>query len=123
MHKLKSFAYRTGATAGAVLATAGTAYAQVSKPNVPNPTNQTDLGRILFDVINALLLFAGAVAVLFLIIGGFRYVVSTGNPDQVEAAKKTILYAILGLIIIFIAFVLVKLVQQYLGVTGTYTVR
>ncbi|MEX1113126.1 MAG: hypothetical protein WED32_01575, partial [Patescibacteria group bacterium] len=72
--------------------------------------------------IEALLLFAGAVAVLFLIIGGFRYVVSTGNPEQVDAARKTILYAILGLIIIFIAFVLTRLIQQYLGVERGFRV-
>ena len=121
MHKLNYLATRVSAGVGAALVTASPVAAQ-TKPNVPNPTKGTNLGDILFDVINALLLFAGAVAVLFLIIGGFRYVVSTGNPEQVEAAKKTILYAILGLIIIFIAFVLVKLVQQYLGVQGKYIV-
>lgn len=98
------------------------AAAEPEKPNVPQPTSGSSLQDILFSVINALLLFAGAVAVLFLIIGGFRYVVSTGNAEQVEGAKKTILYAILGLIIIFIAVVLVQLVQQYLGVKPKFSV-
>jgi NADH:ubiquinone oxidoreductase subunit 6 (subunit J) len=69
------------------------------------------------------LIFAGAVAVLFLIIGGFRYVVSAGNPDQVEGAKKTILYAILGLIVIFVAYVLVTLLQGWLGVTNGFSLN
>lgn len=105
-------------TAGAMtsLALASTAVAQVNPPNIKPPTKGTDLGAILGTVIQSLLIFAGAVAVLFLIIGGFRYVVSAGSADQVEGAKKTILYAILGLIVIFIAYVLVKLIQQYLGV-------
>src|SRR5207248_2195660 len=119
MRKLKELTLATAVS----LSTVGVAYAQVTKPNVPNPVSGTSFGDILTAIINALLLFAGAVAVLFLIIGGFRYVVSAGNPEQVEAAKKTILYAILGLIVIFIAFVLVKLIQQYLGVSGTFTVR
>lgn len=81
----------------------------ITAPTIDNPlSGNQNFGGVLRTVINALLLFAGAVAVLFLIIGGFRYVISAGNAEQVEAAKKTILYAILGLIIIFIAFFLVQ---------------
>lgn len=121
MQRIKQAGYRISGTVTAVAVSAQTAMAQ-QKPSVPNPVNENDLANVLFNVVNALLLFAGAVAVLFLIIGGFRYVVSTGNPDQVDAAKRTILYAVLGLIIIFIAFVLVGLVQSWLGVEGRYEV-
>ena len=121
MQTIKKTAYRIGGTVTAYAVSAQAALAQ-QKPDVPNPVNENTLGDVLFNVVNALLLFAGAVAVLFLIIGGFRYVVSTGNPDQVDGAKRTILYAVLGLIIIFIAFVLVGLVQSYLGVENRYEV-
>lgn len=118
MQKAKQLAYRVGGTVTAVATSAQVALAQnPQRPNIDNPVNENTLGDVLSNVIFALLLFAGAVAVLFLIIGGFRYVISTGNPEQVEGAKKTILYAILGLIIIFVAFVLVRLIQSYLGVT------
>lgn len=104
MKQLRNLLYALSA----VLVSASSAHA-IQGPNLTNPlAGEADFGRILNTIINGLLLFAGAVAVLFLIIGGFRYVVSAGNPDQVEGAKKTILYAILGLIIIFIAFVLVQ---------------
>ena len=111
-------------SAGATLAAtnAQIAFAQVKKPNIDNPVSGSSFGQILADIIDALLLFAGAIAVLFLIIGGFRYVVSTGNEQQVDAARKTILYAVLGLIIIFIAFVLTRLIQDYLGVQGRFQV-
>lgn len=104
------------------LAVATPAWAQ-SRPVIDNPVRSPDLGAVLAAVIKALLLFAGAVAVLFLIIGGFRYVISAGNAEQVEAAKKTILYAVLGLIVIFLAFVLVQLIQNYLGVEGGFTIQ
>lgn len=122
MQRIKKTCYRLGGSALMVATSAQAAMAQ-QRPPVPNPVDENTLGDVLFNVVNALLLFAGAVAVLFLIIGGFRYVVSTGNPDQVDAAKRTILYAVLGLIIIFIAFVLVGLVQSYLGVTSEYDVK
>lgn len=111
MQKLKNALYALSAFAVTGLSATGISAANpVDRPTIPNPTGKTDFGAILNTIITALLFFAGAVAVLFLIIGGFRYVVSAGNAEQVEGAKKTILYAILGLIIIFIAFVLVQLV-------------
>jgi type IV secretion system pilin len=119
---MKQLITRVGAGSALAATQVQLAFAQVSKPNVNNPVGGSNLGQILADVIDALLLFAGAVAVLFLIIGGFRYVVSTGNAEQVDAARKTILYAVLGLIIIFVAFVLTRLVQQYLGVEGRFRV-
>lgn len=115
MKTFKKSLYRLSGATALVAASVKTASAQAV--NVPNPIGgNPDLGSVLASVVNALLIFAGAVAVLFLIIGGFRYVISTGNPEQVEGAKKTILYAILGLIIIFIAYVLVTLIEDQLNV-------
>jgi heme O synthase-like polyprenyltransferase len=115
---IKKTLYRTGGAVALTAASAQVALAQAVQ--VPNPIRGGDLGGVLSGIVNALLIFAAAVAVLFLIIGGFRYVVSTGNPDQVESAKKTILYAILGLIIIFVAYVLVSLLQDWLNVKPDY---
>jgi len=41
----------------------------------------------------------GALAILFVVIGGFRYVISDGDPQKIEQAKKTILYAVIGLVV------------------------
>lgn len=64
-----------------------------------------------------LLLIAGAIAVVFLVIGGVRYVVSAGNPTQTEGAKKTIIYALIGLGVIIAALVLISLVGSLFGAT------
>ena len=118
MNTIKKTLYRTG---GAVAATAASAQVALADAvQVPNPIKGGSLGGVLSGIVQSLLIFAAAIAVLFLIIGGFRYVVSTGNPDQVEGAKKTILYAILGLIVIFVAYVLVTLLQDWLGVKSDF---
>jgi hypothetical protein len=44
-----------------------------------------------------------AISVLFIVIGGLRFVLSTGNPENVSKARETILYAILGLVVALIA--------------------
>lgn len=72
------------------------------------PTTLLGDTGIITTVINILLFIAGALAVIMLIFGGLRYTVSGGNASSVTAAKNTILYAIVGLIIAFLAFAAVN---------------
>ena len=65
---------------------------------------------ILTTITNILLFVIGALSVLMLIIGGLRYVISGGNASAVTAAKNTILYAIVGLIIAFLAYAAINFV-------------
>ena len=59
---------------------------------------------------NTLLFLVGAISVIMLIIGGLRYVVSGGNHESVTAAKNTILYAIIGVIVCILAYSVVNFV-------------
>ncbi len=70
----------------------------------------TDLPAILNLVIGWILALVGGLAVLFIIWGGIQYVTSAGNKDKAETAKKTLTYAIVGLIVIVLAEVIVSLV-------------
>lgn len=60
-----------------------------------------------------LLLIAGALAIVMVIYGGLRYMVSMGNPQQTEAAKKTIMFALIGLVVIVLSGSIVKLVTYF----------
>ena len=65
----------------------------------------------VFNRITSILLFVvGAVAVIMLIFGGIRYIVSGGDQANVTAAKNTILYAIIGIIVALLAYAAVKFV-------------
>lgn len=68
------------------------------------------LAAIVKDVINVLLFIIGAVSVVMIIYGGFRYVTSAGNSDSVTKAKNTILYAVVGLVVALLAFAIVNFV-------------
>ena len=61
-------------------------------------------GGIFQRVVNILLFLVGAISVIMLIVGGIRYVVSAGDQQAVTNAKNTILYAIVGVIIAFVAW-------------------
>lgn len=61
-------------------------------------------------VINVLLFIIGAAAVIMIIIGGIRYVVSGGDQGAVTGAKNTILYAVVGLVVAIMAYAIVNFV-------------
>jgi hypothetical protein len=67
-------------------------------------------GGIFQTIANTLIFLVGAVAVLFLIVGGLRYAVSNGDPKNVEAAKNTITYAIVGIVVAILSFAAVQFV-------------
>lgn len=62
------------------------------------------------SLIQALAGLAGLVATGFFVIGGFRYITSSGNPQHLERAKRTILFSATGLAITIAAFVLSNIV-------------
>ncbi|NCU37972.1 hypothetical protein EOL96_02850 [Candidatus Saccharibacteria bacterium] len=65
----------------------------------------------VFSKISSVLLFiVGAIAVIMIVIGGLRYVISGGDATQVQAAKNTILYALVGVIIAILAYAAVNFV-------------
>jgi lysylphosphatidylglycerol synthetase-like protein (DUF2156 family) len=75
-------------------------------------------GSIFTSVVNVMLFIIGAICVIMLIYGGIRYTTSGGNATNVTAAKNTILYAIIGLVIAFLAFAVVNWVLTQITPTG-----
>lgn len=74
------------------------------------PADLFGAGGVITTITNTLLFIVGALSVIMIIIGGLRYVVSGGNSTAVTAAKNTILYAVVGLIIAFLAFAAINFV-------------
>ena len=90
-----------------------------AQPTSDNPlgdgigaTGQKDESRtanaIVEDVVNWFLFIVGAIAVIMLIYGGFKYITSGGDASNVTAAKNTILYAVIGLIVVVLAGAIVN---------------
>ena len=55
---------------------------------------------------------AFAIAVLFLIIGGFWYITSAGNEETAEKGKGTVINAIIGIVIIVLSYIIVQVVSR-----------
>lgn len=81
-------------------------------------SGETSLTGLIFTVINIALALAGLIAVLFLIIGGFRYITAGGNEDASGQAKKIIMNAVIGIIVVILSFVVVRVVANTLTSTS-----
>ena len=92
------------------------ALAQFTVPGSGNTglPNDTSLTGFIMKIINIALAVAGLIAVLFLIIGGFRYITSAGNEETAEQAKKIITNAIIGIVVIILSFVIVRVISNAL---------
>jgi hypothetical protein len=71
-------------------------------------------GDLIAMVMNIMFAFAGGIAVLFIMIGGYRYMASGGNEEMASTGKKTLIYAIIGLVVIIMATAIVNIVMDLL---------
>ncbi len=86
--------------------------------NDPNsPATLNCITAVFQNIVNYMLIFAGIVALFFVIISGIKFLTSGGDPKQVEGAKQTMTYAIIGLIVILLSFAILNLISDITGVT------
>ena len=70
-------------------------------------TAESKINTIFGYVTNLVLMASGGVAVFFLVVGGIQYITSFGNQERNDAAKKTIKYAVIGLLAVILSYAIV----------------
>lgn len=83
------------------------------------PTDLFGNTGVFKQVTNTILYIVGIIAVIMLIIGGIKYVVSGGDSKKVTDAKNTVLYAIIGLVVCFLSFAIINFVISALPSSDT----
>ncbi len=83
-------------------------------------TGPNTINDLIIRIINIMLSIAAIIAVLFIIIGGFRYITSSGNEEQAEKGRGTLINAIIGLVIIILAYVIVGIVNNTFANRGLF---
>lgn len=73
-------------------------------------TGGADIGKILKAVLNILSVIAGVAGIIMVIISGMRFITSSGDPQSVSGAKKTLIYAMVGLVVVAVSQLLVHFV-------------
>lgn len=75
----------------------------------------TTVESTVATVINVFSFIVGVISVIMIIIGGLKYITSTGDSNKTESAKNTILYAVIGLAVVALAQVIVLFVLNRVG--------
>ncbi|OGC50651.1 hypothetical protein A2716_03130 [candidate division WWE3 bacterium RIFCSPHIGHO2_01_FULL_40_23] len=95
-------------------------YAAAVPPDVNNPLPQfTTLAQIFGVIINVVLGVGIALTIIYLILGGIRYIMSQGDPKNTQVAREWLTNAVIGFIVVIGAFVIRTVVISILGATNT----
>jgi type IV secretory pathway VirB2 component (pilin) len=77
--------------------------------------DQADANTLLMDIINWLLAILASLSILMIVVAGIMYITSQGDEGRVESAKKWLVYAIVGLVVALLGYVIVRAVSGALG--------
>ena len=85
------------------------------EPNQSLNPGAVTLENVIRFVINGLIILGIIAALIFLILGGVKWVISGGDKAAVESARNTIIAAVIGLVVVILAWVILNVVLQILG--------
>ena len=107
----------------------------IPSPKLPGPDDAPELaglagkgfseenlvGKLVSDIIPIILGLAGFLTVIFIVISGIQFITSSGNPEAAAAARARLTFALVGFIIIILAFAITQLVDTiFLGGSGIF---
>lgn len=78
------------------------------------PARFTNFGELASDIITILISVAAAVSIIFIMIAGIKLVTSSGDEKKLASATSTLTYAIIGLVVTILAFMIVRILQHFL---------
>lgn len=81
----------------------------------------TDLEGVFRNLVAAVIGVAGIVLFILLVIGGFKYLTAGGEPPKIESARKTLTFAILGIVLIALSFLFLRFIGVFTGVEDILT--
>jgi len=109
---MKQFASRLAAILAASLLSVGRASAALADPaTMSGLSGETNIVTIVTNIIKAILDFVLIIAVAYVVYAGIRLIMSAGDDSAKDSAKKTIIYVVIGIIVILLARVLVMFVN------------
>ena len=82
------------------------------------------LEDVFDNIISVILALGGLALFVMLVLGGLNYITAGADPKKAEAAKKTLTAAILGIVLVALAFLFLQIIQNFTGAPVTeFTIR
>ena len=85
-----------------------------TSPPLENPIGEQNMtsNQLVVRLLRGFLGFLSLIALVMVVYGGFQYITSAGNPEQIKKAKDTIIWALLGMSIAFMSLAIVNFVLE-----------
>lgn len=74
------------------------------------------LPTLFQNIVGWILIFAGVIALFLIILSGIKFTTSGGDPKQIDEARKTLTYAIIGLIVVLLSFTIINFISYVTGI-------
>jgi len=84
---------------------------------LPNPLGTTNINTFAARIISYILGLVGTISLLLFVYGGLTWMTSAGNPSAVKKGRDILVWAVIGMAVVFTSYILVKFVIQ--GIQGT----
>lgn len=89
----------------------------------PVPSNGyaklSEIPIVFSNILAVVTVLAAMAALVMLIFGGFRYIIAQGDPKAVAAARGTVTWAVVGLVMIIVSWLIILFLSQFLGINLT----
>ena len=92
---------------------------QILPSDIGLPSSFDNLGSIVGALLPVIVSGTGLLMFAYLLFGGVKYITASGDSKQTQEATKTITNAITGLVIVFVAFWIVRILETVLGINIT----
>ncbi len=89
-------------------------YAQSPSPDPP--AHLSDIGTVVQNIIKLLAPAAAIAFLVMILVGGYKFVMSSGDPKNIASARSTLIYAVIGVVLVVAAWLILKLIGT---ITGT----
>ena len=86
-----------------------------AQETLPNPIGTTDITELIVRIISIILGLTGVISLAMFIYGGIIWMTSGGSADKIKQGKDILIWAVLGLVVIFTSYVIVNFVFESLG--------
>lgn len=91
----------------------------VSVPGLKFTNQATFIGDLVTNILPIIFGLAGFVSVIIIVISGIQFITSSGNPEAAAAARNRLIYALIGFVIIILAFAITQIIDKiFLGGSG-----
>ena len=82
-----------------------------------NPATIACLISVLPQIIYSIVSLVGVITLFMILIGAFRYITAAGDEKQLDEARKVLVYASVGLVVVFFSFFIVSIIYKFTGIT------